>query len=198
MVPDTTKVSLILRLGQPDDHDAWSEFVKVYQPVIYWAAKRQGLQSADADEVVQKVLSSISTALQKRPHDHERAKFRTWLFRVTQNAVINTVQRQRPDRSTGDTATRFVLDQLIDSNDEFEEYELAYERSVFRWAASKIKPEFHPETWTSFWKTMVEGETCESVAAAIGKEIGSIYAARSRVMKRLKEKVQEFDDSCQM
>ena len=69
---------------------------------------------------------------------------------------------------------------------------LEYRRESFRAAARQIKPEFELETWQSFWLTAVEGISAQSVAEQLGKKTGSIYTARSRVMKRLQERVAEL------
>lgn len=47
----TTRASLLLRLCNPADHEAWVEFVSLYEPVIYRVLRRAGLQEADALEV---------------------------------------------------------------------------------------------------------------------------------------------------
>ena len=62
------------------------------------------------------------------------------------------------------------------------------------WAARQIEREFQPDTWQAFWLTAVEGRSCEDAAAELNKGVGTIYAARSRVMKRLQEKVKEYDE----
>lgn len=193
-----TKTSLILRLADHHDQDAWQEFESVYRPVIYHAAQQRGLQHADAEDVVQQVLASIARALQARPHDSRRAQFRTWLFRVIQNSVLNHVQRRRPDRGSGRTSVLDQLTQVANPDQESELLAAEYQKSVFRWAAEKIELEFHPETWRAFWLTMVEGYSCETAARELNKEVGSIYAARSRVVRRLRKKIEEFDDSCQI
>ena len=196
MIPET-KTSLILRLADHHDQDAWQEFEEVYRPVIYHAARRGGLQNADAEDVVQQVMASVARALQQRPHDHQRARFRTWLFRVIQNSVLNAAQRRPPDRGAGETDVLNQLSSVPGPDADSDTMEAEYQRSVFQWAARQIRSEFHHETWAAFWKTMVEGASCEAVAAELGKEVGSVYAARSRIVRRLRKKIGEFDDSSQ-
>ena len=69
---------------------------------------------------------------------------------------------------------------------------LEYRREVFRLAARRIRPEFQPATWKAFWLTAVEDRPPEDVARSLGKTVGAVYAARSRVMRRLQEKVAEI------
>ncbi len=66
-----------------------------------------------------------------------------------------------------------------------------YRRSLFRWAAERIRPEFRNGTWDAFWLTTVEGMSVEEAGRTLGKTVGAIYAARSRVMRRLKEEIQQ-------
>jgi RNA polymerase sigma-70 factor (ECF subfamily) len=90
------------------------------------------------------------------------------------------------------------LRQVPSTQNEPTEMEVEFQKSVFRWAAERIQGEFHPKTWQAFWMTVVEGLSCEDAAERLEKDIGSIYAARSRVIRRLKNKIEEFDDSCQI
>ena len=193
-----TKTSLIRRLGDPGDQDAWREFEAVYRPVVYYLARHKGLQDADAEDIVQQVLISVSRALQRRSHDPQRARFRTWLCRVTHNSVTNAIQRKHPDRGVGGTTALQRLARRPLPDREAELLNEEYEKSVFRWAATSVQPEFHRDTWNAFWMTMVQGKSCEAAAAELGKGIGSIYAARSRIVRRLREKIQEFDGSSQI
>ncbi len=70
---------------------------------------------------------------------------------------------------------------------------LEYRREVFRWAARQVRKEFHQATWDAFWLTAVEGGTVEVVAEELAKSRGAIYAARSRVIRRIQEKVTEHE-----
>jgi len=40
----------------------------------------------------------------------------------------------------------------------------------------------------------VEGEAIQPTAEALGLSVGSVYAARSRVMARIKEKVRQLEE----
>ena len=70
---------------------------------------------------------------------------------------------------------------------------IEYRREVFQWAARQIRAEFQPETWMAFWHTAVEGRSVAEVAEVLGKKAGAVYAARGRVMRRLKEKILEWE-----
>jgi RNA polymerase sigma factor (sigma-70 family) len=189
-----TRASLLIRVRDPADQAAWHEFVDIYRPVILRLARQKGMQEADADDVAQEVLLSVAQAVELREHDPKRAKFRTWLNRVAHNAILNALTRRRPDRGSGDSALLAVLDQFdSQTGPDSDLLRLEHRREVFRWAVRQVRQEFQEATWDAFWLTAVEGRAVDTVAAELAKNPGAIYAARSRIIRRIQEKVSEYD-----
>jgi RNA polymerase sigma-70 factor (ECF subfamily) len=192
-VPDT-RLSLIARLKDRADESAWTEFVEVYRPVIYRLACRRGLQHADAEDLAQQVLAAVARAVHRWQPDENRGRFRTWLHRIARNLIINRLTRSAPDRASGDEAVQEVLaQQEAPEGPDSELLRVESRREVFQWAARHIREEFQPDTWLAFWRTAVEGQGVEEVAEGLGKNPGAVYAARGRVMRRLREKVLEWE-----
>ena len=188
-----TRASLILRLRTDADQEAWGEFVEIYRPVIYRFARRRGLQHADAEDLAQQVLASVAAAVHRWQPDETRGRFRTWLGRIAHNRIINALTRRAPDRAVGgESANDLLAGQPAGAGPDSDLLRIEYRREVFQWAARQIRGEFQPETWVAFWQTAVEGRPAAEVAAMIGKTAGAVYAARGRVMRRLREKVSEW------
>lgn len=193
MTSPETSQSLLLRLRNPADADAWQEFAEIYRPVIVRMASAKGLQTADAEDLAQKVLVSILGAI-KRWDPSGQAKFRTWLKRITENAILNTITRTKPDRANGGDLDQTLLDEHPDRNGpESELLRIEFRREIFHWAARRVRSEFTEATWKAFWLTAVEACPAEEVGRLLGRNRGSIYAARSRVMKRLIQIISEFE-----
>lgn len=188
-----TRASLLIRVRDPSDQAAWHEFVEIYRPIILRLARHKGMQEADAEDVAQQVLVAVAKAVEQRKHDPQRAKFRTWLNRVAHNAILNALMRGRPDRGSGDSALLAVLHQHESpTGPDSDLLRLEHRREVFCWAARQVRQEFHQVTWDAFWLTAVEGRAIEAVAEELAKNPGAIYAARSRVIQRIQEKVIEY------
>src|SRR5688500_17383365 len=90
----TTRASLLIRLRDAQDHEAWVEFVSIYEPVAYRLLRRHGLQDADALEVLQDLLMAVNRSIDRWDTSRERGSFRGWLRRVTRNLVINWLKQR--------------------------------------------------------------------------------------------------------
>jgi RNA polymerase sigma-70 factor (ECF subfamily) len=185
-----TRNSLILRLRNREDVDSWREFAAIYQPVIYRVARHRGMQDADAHELVQRVLLAVARAVDRFQPDKSRAKFRTWLYRITHNEFCKELENCRKYAAAGDSAVRELLERVPEAT--ADEFSMEYRRSVFRWAADRVRPDVKPTTWEAFWRTSVSQESTEDVAKELGISTGAVYIARSRVMARLQREAAKF------
>ena len=151
----TTRASLLLRLRDSQDHEAWLEFVSLYEPVIYRLLRRHGLQDADAREVMQDLLMAVSRSIDRWDPAKERGSFRGWLRRVARNLVINWLkQRQRQVIAAGGSDLQAMLDMLPDdSGPETVEFDQELRRALFQRAAEQVRGEVQPATWQAFWET---------------------------------------------
>lgn len=184
-----TRHSLLMRVGDPADGQAWGEFWALYQPVVYRMARQFGLQDADAQDLTQDVMAAVARAIPSWQPDSTRGKFRTWLYTVVRNKTIAALRRQRPgDRGTGDTQIlNNVEARPIEAADAFE---LEVRRTAFQQAAERVRPQVQSATWEAFYRTSVLNRTIEETAKELGLSIGSVYAARSRVLARLRTEIE--------
>ena len=192
-VPET-QASLILRLPCAADAEAWNQFVSLYEPFVYRFARRGGLQDADARELVQNVLMSVARAVGRWQPEETRGKFRTWLFRIARNQLLDTLAKRKVVGKGGTTMLR-ALD-LLPAGDGGHNHEirLAARRELFLWAADRIKGSVKAATWQAFWQTAVLEKSPDVVAEELGLSVGAVYIARSRVLTRLREEIQKWED----
>lgn len=185
-----TRASLLVQLRDGGNHGAWQEFMKLYGPIVYGFARKRGLQDADAADLMQEVMRSVSAAIGRLDYDRSQGTFRGWLFTITRNRVFNflSARRLRPQAS-GDTSTNQLLDSHPGENDGEDIWELEYQRRLAAIAMERVKKEFQESTWQAFWKTAVEGASAADVSKQVGISTGAIYVAKSRVLARLKEEV---------
>lgn len=186
-----TRASLLLQIRDGTNHVAWQEFMRLYGPVVYGFARKRGLQDADAADLMQDVMRSVSTSIGRLDYDRNQGAFRGWLFTITRNKVFNflSARRIRPQGS-GDTTTNRLLDAQPDASDGADVWEVEYQRRLAALAMERVKSEFQENTWQAFWLTAVDGTSAADAAKQIGISPGAIYVAKSRVLARLKEEVE--------
>jgi RNA polymerase sigma-70 factor, ECF subfamily len=187
-----TRNSLLARMQGPRDEEAWTEFVAIYRPVVYRLARQRGLQDAGAEDLAQRVGISVRRAIGNWDADPARGRFRSWLARIAQNAIINALTRRPPDAAAGGTATYNLLEEQPAPDHRTQTcFQREHRRSLFRRAAQRIRPEFGDGTWEAFWLTTVDGASVEEAGRMLKKTVGAVYAARSRVMRRLKAEIEQ-------
>lgn len=194
-IPET-RDSLLLQIQSQENKAAWEEFVEIYRPVVYRVAISRGLQHADALDLVQMVFVSVANSISRWEKSNEKSRFRHWLLRVAKNATINAITRRPPDQALGGDG--FPQDQIeqveCDSPSELE-LNLEYQRQLYLRAAEKVRVRVTEENWTAFKLTAIDGVSIEETSQELGKSIGAIYAARSRIMKQLSNIVSQLEES---
>ena len=189
-----TRASLLVRLRDGKDADAWQEFARLYAPVIYGFARKRGLQDADAADLMQDVLRSISNAMGRLDYDPVRGTFRGWLFTITRNKVFNFLDsRRRREQATGDSRMQQRLEQHADADATLSaDWEADYQRALAAQAMARVKGEFQSATWAAFIMTAVEGRAPAEVSGHVGLSVGAIYVAKSRVIARLRQEIERL------
>ena len=189
-----TRSSLLLRLRGERDERAWAEFLLLYEPLVLRLMRRRGLQESDARDTTQQVLLRISVAIERYQPDGAEASFRRWLFRVARNVVVTFVTRQaRRAEVMDDRQIEELLDATVPASAESDLFDAAYRQQVLAWATEQVRCEFRESTWQAFVETSINGRAIAEVASELKLSPGSVYVARSRIIARLRAKVEEFE-----
>jgi RNA polymerase sigma-70 factor (ECF subfamily) len=184
---------LLLRLADPRDERAWDEFAGIYGPLVYRLARRKGWQDADAADITQEVFAAVARAIEAGAYDPQRGSFRAWLFRIARNLAVNHLVRQaRQPRGSGDSAVHDLL-HAQPAPDDSALFDGEYRRQLLAWAAEQVRGEFSELTWQAFWQSGVEGRPALEVARALGTTVGTVYHCKSRVMARLRRRIDEVE-----
>src|SRR5262249_1011061 len=120
--------------------------------------------------------------------------FRSWLYTVTRNKLYNFLNgRRRQERGSGDSGAQERLEQqAVAGGDPETLWEQEYERRLAALAMERVRGEFQEATWQGFWRTAVEGQKAREAGLALGMSPGAVYVAKSRVLARLREEIQEL------
>ncbi|MEM9479113.1 MAG: sigma-70 family RNA polymerase sigma factor [Verrucomicrobiota bacterium] len=189
-IPET-RLTLLEKIRDPDDKQAWEEFVRIYTPVVFSFSKSKGLNQADAEDMTQEVMKNVSRAIGDFEYRAGQAKFRSWLFQITRNRISTFYQKKKSKNRELEGTTIMELAQAQNASDEESRWDEDYRLQVFRWAASEIEKEFSPRIWKAFWQCAVEQRDPVEVGEELEMSRAAVYMAKSRCLKRLREKVEQ-------
>jgi RNA polymerase sigma-70 factor (ECF subfamily) len=193
-----TRYTLIEKIRNPQDVEAWHEFTAIYQPLIFNVCRKRGLQHADATDVTQEVLARVANAVDEFRHDRAGATFRGWLYRITRNLTADYFRRRGKDPLAKATLHTELPDDWQPTEEESGEFQLEFRKQMFSIVTTIVQSQVKPATWQAFWQTEVLGESVDLVAKELSLSTGAIYVARSRVLARLRKEVQRRLDEANL
>ena len=185
--PWKTSTSLLLRLRDTADQEAWAEFVARYTPMIRrWC---QRWFAREPDDMVQEVLTKLVGAITSFEYGAKSGRFRGWLKTVTRNLMAE-LKRNRPSLTlVGDSDLQDLVAQEEARTDLERRLAAAYDLQLLEMARERVRPRVDPKTWAAYLQT-AEGDTKPAeVARTLDMSIGSVYQAKFNVIKLLKREI---------
>jgi RNA polymerase sigma-70 factor (ECF subfamily) len=178
-----TSATLLQRLLDHGDDDAWTRLTHLYTPLIRANLGRHLPQAADIDDLTQQVFTVVLEKLPEFRHSGRPGAFRAWLRGICVNRV-RMFWRSRPASVPDPEA---ALRQLEDPDSALSrQWDREHDAFVFRRALEMIEGEFKPSTWQAFRRLALDNAEPEVVAAELGLTANAVFIARSRVLRRLR------------
>jgi RNA polymerase sigma-70 factor (ECF subfamily) len=194
--PTGSASSSLIRLVKRRDPTAWQRLSTMFGPVVYGWARQSGLQSSDAADVMQEVFRSVSISIEAFERKNPGDSFRGWLWTITRNKIRDHFRNEagRPHGMGGPDAQQ-LLAQIPEAppDDSSLTGGGSTVAHIARQSLEIVRAEFEPRTWQAFWKVAVENESPADVAAALQMSVTSVYAAKCRILKRLRAELQDLE-----
>ena len=189
-----TSATLLRRLRDPADKDAWARFAEHYGRRIYAWCQRWNLQEADAEDVTQGLLVNIPTKMRAFHYDPTIGSFRAWLKTVVRNALTDFVRAQQ---RLGKTSYA-PLESIEAEQDLIKELDERFERELLEEAMTRVELRVSRATWEAFRLTAIEQEAGKDVATRLKIPVAHVYVYKQRVQDMLKEEIKKLGgaDEC--
>jgi RNA polymerase sigma-70 factor (ECF subfamily) len=193
---ELTRVSLLSRVRDPGDHAAWREFETRYRGLILRFCRRRGLQQADAEDVLQIVMTNLVKSLPKFVYDSKRGRFRDYLYQVVRSGISRLKARPKKPTSALDT-TIMETTPGDDASGAETLWEQEWVNHHYRIAMAAVRESFEPRSVEVFERS-VRGEKVAQLAMAFGMSEQAVHKVRQRIRARMEElileQVREEDD----
>jgi RNA polymerase sigma-70 factor (ECF subfamily) len=182
--------------AQADDADAWEALVRIYSRRIYRWCRLDGLQAADAANVVQDVLRAVATSIADFRRDRAGDSFRAWLRRITQNKVRDHFRREHRQIAHAAGGTD-AYEQLANLADEEAATALADGALPVAEGAPRLDPaicervrnEYSARDWRLFWRVVVDGQSAAEAGAEFGASANAVRLVKMRILRRFRQLV---------
>jgi RNA polymerase sigma-70 factor (ECF subfamily) len=181
----TTMPTLLERLRQPDNREAWDRFVDLYTPLLHAWTTRMGLQPPDVADLVQDVFVTLLRTLPDFRYDPGR-RFRGWLRTLVANRWRDMQRRRWSALRNGEQP----LPEALAAPDPGEAaWEQEYRQHLVARSLEVMRAQFEPSTWQACWLVVVEGRPPAAVARELDMTRAAVYAAKARVLHRLRHEL---------
>ena len=190
-----TRTSLLSRLKSLEDDTSWQEFFDLYWKLIYSVARRSGLHDADAREVVQETVISLSRSLPQFQYDRRKGSFRSWMYRQTHWRVLDHLRRQKrreaaimPASGSNTQLIESVPDPACGLSES--RWDEEWEQNLFDLALQRIRKNVSPKLYQIFDLYVVRELPVSDVMATLNVTRTQVYLTKHRFTKALRKEVE--------
>ena len=187
-----TSPTLLVRLRDVDDDDAWERFYDLYSPLIVGFSRRQGCSPAQANDVLQETMMCAMRVLSSFAYDPARGQFRSYLLRIVDSRIKDAYRRSKRLCLLGDdSAAEDAVDVLADSSVEAlgERWDRLWDQNVLLHALARVRKRVNRRTYRSFELSVLQGRPVEDVCREVGVNANTVYQHRARVAGMLRTEV---------
>jgi RNA polymerase sigma-70 factor (ECF subfamily) len=183
----TTSRTLLDRLRDRQDAQAWQLWLTVYEPWLRDWLSRNRLQPADVDDLLQNILVVVSQKLPAFVHNGRPGAFRAWLRGILVHELRYFLRGRQ--RQTGDGLAD-CIDLLEDPNSELSrQWDQEHDQQLICRLLGVVQSDFQPKTWEAFRLLVLEDRPVAEVARLCEMEPNAVYVAKSRVLARLRQEL---------
>ena len=187
----STHISLIHRIREPDNADAWTTFVDTYGPLMVSFCRKRGLQSADSEDAVQDAMMRVCSAIKSFEYDQSRGKFRGWLGTIVRRSIFKILEaKAKSPYGEGRGADMVAFDVAVNHRlwtDEFNAF-------VFRTAIDRVKELSSEKKWVAFKAVWIDDQSASDVARQMRMDEKWVYHTRYELTQRLRREITFLTD----
>jgi RNA polymerase sigma factor (sigma-70 family) len=185
---DQTRSTLLMRVRDPADAEAWGEFVALYEPLLTAYLRHQGLGPEDTRDVVQDVFARLVKNLPDFELERRRGRFRTWLWQVCRSALVDWARRRRRQSRAEDAWLRQLSESPSESGGDADpRWGTMHRRRVLAFALERVRARSRLTTWACFERHLLQGLPSAEVAGELGLSVNAVDVNCSRILARLRK-----------
>lgn len=188
---DPTRSTLLVRLADPEDQEAWRIFDRLYRPMLVGFSRTRGLEQADAEDVAQHCTAAVLKHIAQFQHRHA-GSFKGWLRSIAENRIRDLARARGAGRREEQADTGIWSRQADDAENPEQSWERHWLREHLRYCLEQIRPDIAESTFLAFHQNVLEERPAKEVAEALGMTANQVYVAKFRVLERIRNMMLEL------
>lgn len=190
-----TTSTLLSRL-RDNDESAWSGFVERFRRPVIDFCRGYGLPHHDAEDVAQDTLAAFAEAYRRGKYDRDRGRLSRWLFGIAYHQILRQRQRcaRRSVKEAGQIGDTKFWAELPDEKASIESWDQQWEQSLLAECLKQASLEFQPTSVQAFQLSVIEDRPAAEVAEQLNVSVKTIYNAKHRMLKRIRELREQFEE----
>lgn len=184
-----TRDSLLVALRRRENIEAWEEFCRTYEPLVYQFLRRR-ISEADARDVLQDVYVDFLKIVERFRYQTQQGSFRGYLFRITRNCLSRHLGRKKRMNVRGGSTMQVVMNNLPAVSNEQAEWDRLAERHLFLRAIEQVRRDFTHKVFAAWELTAVQRIPAARVAQRLQISMNSLYTSRHRVAARVRKVIE--------
>ena len=185
--------TLVERLRDPNDQDAWRLVQDRYGPVLLAFARRLGIPAGWTEDACQDAMAAFCEAIRggrfERFRNEKRQRLRDFLFGIARNKFLD-LRRQRarePVQVTGEPGQTSFFERLPAEDDLQRAWDLEWDIAVRAQCLAEAREKFSPTTYRIFHMRIIENRSSAEVAGIVGKNVNAVDLAVHHVRTFLRQ-----------
>ena len=170
---------LLISRARGGDREAFGALVEQYRDNVYRLAYRMCGNAYDADEAAQEAFVAAWRAL---PNFRGDAKFSTWLYRLTTNAAIDVMRREKRHQTVGDGE---MIDVADDADSPQETVERTEQQEAVQEALATLSEEYREVLLLRYMEELDYAEIAEVLQLPSGTVKSRINRAKAALKAAL-------------
>ncbi len=186
----TTRGTLLERVRDRDDAQAWEQFFALYAPLLEGYARALGLRAADAEEIRDQCLATVVQRIAEFRYERSRGSFKAWLHRIARDKVVDWMRKPREARA--ETALAGTL-----SDDEArpdEAWEREWRAEHVRYALDEVRRDEDEGGRELMQLVLAEDLSAAEISERTGLNPNQVYKARARFLERVRRVLEHLGE----
>jgi RNA polymerase sigma-70 factor (ECF subfamily) len=184
-----TTATVLQNLRDFDNREAWSSFADRFRQPVVSFARGMGLGQADAEDAAQETLIAFAEAYKSGQYDPAKGRLSKFLFGIAYRQALRARRVGAQVAPVGTTVWSKIPEEAEASG----VWDVEWARSLLDDCLRQVRAEFEPQTFRAFELSVRDGRDASEAAAELGVPVKSVYNAKHRILKRIRELREQYD-----